>query len=79
MIEQPRKEGTTAVHRKRTRGIARRANLPASGEIHGRITIVQEDRFRMEDELGRGYLFILGRKAGVSMDDLNAWREGGSR
>jgi len=61
---------------KRTLGIARRANLPTSGTVRGRITIVQEDRFRMEDELGRGYLFILGRKAGVSMDDLHAWREG---
>jgi hypothetical protein len=62
--------------RRRTREAARRAELPTSGRVEGRITIVQEDRFRLEDPEGRGYLFTLGRKAGVSMRDLKNWREG---
>jgi hypothetical protein len=62
--------------RSRTREAARRAQLPTSGRVEGRITIVQEDRFRLEDATGRGYLFILGRKSGVSSQELNDWRAG---
>jgi hypothetical protein len=36
----------------------------------GRITIVQESRFRLTAEDGRGYLFILARGANVGADDL---------
>lgn len=52
---------------------ARRADLPLSGQVRGRITIVQEDRFRLEDEHGRGFLFTLSRKSGASMNDLHLW------
>jgi len=36
----------------------------------GRITIVQESRFHLTAEDGRGYLFILARDANVGADDL---------
>lgn len=57
----------------RERGIARRAGLPTSGTVRGVITIVQEDRFRLQDSLGRGYLFTLGRGAGATIQDLHLW------
>jgi hypothetical protein len=56
--------------------LAKRANLPLQGHVQGLVTIVQEDRFRLADAQGRGYLFKLGKKSGVSMDDLHAWRQG---
>ncbi|HEU4753528.1 MAG TPA: hypothetical protein VFU47_10515 [Armatimonadota bacterium] len=61
---------------KRTLGIARRADLPTSGELEGVITIVQEDRFRLEDALGRGFLLTVGRRAGVAMRNLQEWQRG---
>ena len=56
--------------------LAQRANLPLSGEVCGTITVVQEDRFRLEDAQGHGFLFILGRRAGASMGDLHRWSDG---
>jgi hypothetical protein len=56
--------------------LAQRANLPLAGEVRGIITIVQEDRFRLEDEQGHGFLFTLGRQAGASMADLHRWNDG---
>ena len=56
--------------------LAQRANLPLTGEVCGTITVVQEDRFRLEDAQGHGFLFILGRQAGASMVDLHRWNEG---
>jgi hypothetical protein len=56
--------------------LAQRANLPLSGQVRGIITVVQEDRFRLEDAQGHGFLFILGRRAGASMGDLHRWNEG---
>jgi hypothetical protein len=56
--------------------LAKRADLPLAGRVRGIITIVQEDRLRLEDEQGHGYLFTLGRKAGASMADLHRWSEG---
>jgi hypothetical protein len=56
--------------------LAKRANLPLAGELRGQVTIVQEDRFRLEDPQGRGYLFILGKMFGVSMIDLHFWLHG---
>jgi hypothetical protein len=56
--------------------LAQRANLPLAGEVDGIITIVQEDRFRLEDAQGHGFLFILGRRAGASMEDLHRWSDG---
>ena len=53
--------------------LTRRANLPHHGHLRGVITLVQEDRFRLEDDLGRGYLFTLGRGNGVGLDTLHTW------
>ena len=53
--------------------LTRRANLPDHGHLRGVITLVQEDRFRLEDDLGRGYLFTLGRGNGVGLDTLHTW------
>jgi hypothetical protein len=53
--------------------LTRRADLPDHGRLRGTITLVQEDRFRLEDDLGRGYLFILGRGNGVGLRQLHAW------
>lgn len=39
-------------------------------EVRGAVVIVQEDRFRLVDERGRGYLFTLGRRAGISIGKL---------
>lgn len=56
---------------------ARGAGLPLAGSTSGWITLVQETRFRLVDEKGRGYLFTLGWEAGVSARDLAMWsREG---
>ena len=57
--------------------LAKRADLPLAGRVAGLVTIVQEDRFRLTDSQGRGYLFKLGKKSGVTMDDLHAWQQGG--
>ncbi len=57
----------------------RRIPFPTEGELVGRITVVQEDRFRLEDGDGRGYLLILGRRSGVSLADLDAWQRGSVR
>ena len=44
------------------------------GEIVGRITVVQEDRIRVMDQAGRGYLLIVGkRRAGPGQ--LERWRD----
>ena len=56
--------------------LSRRSNIPTAGTLQGVITIVQEDRFRMEDQDGRGYLLTLGHRAGASIPDLEAWRDG---
>ena len=55
--------------------LAQRAKLPLSGQVRGIIILVQEDRFRLEDAQGHGFLFILGRQAGASMRDLHRWSE----
>jgi hypothetical protein len=56
--------------------LARRADLPLAGEIRGVVTVVLEDRFRVVDAHGRGFLFTLGRKCGVSMKELYLWNRG---
>ncbi|MGN6675928.1 MAG: hypothetical protein ACTHMJ_02690 [Thermomicrobiales bacterium] len=45
----------------------------------GRITIVQESRFHLAAEDGRGYLFILARGANVGADDLCRLQASGAR
>jgi hypothetical protein len=52
--------------------------LPDRGTLRGTITLVQEDRFRFADSLGRGYLFTLGRGSGVSLRQLHSWCDAGS-
>ncbi len=51
---------------------------PHAGLVQGRITIVQEDRFRLMDETGRGFLFVT-RKRAASLEQLDAWRDGSVR
>ena len=43
------------------------------GEIVGRITIVQEDRIRVVDARGRGYLLTVGKRR-ATPDQLAAWQ-----
>jgi hypothetical protein len=57
--------------------LTRRADLPQRGHLRGVVTLVQEDRFRLEDDLGRGYLFTLGRGNGVGLRQLHAWCDDG--
>lgn len=45
-------------------------------KVVGRIVIVQEDRIRLVDESGRGYLFVV-RRRGASQDALERWRDAG--
>jgi hypothetical protein len=45
----------------------------------GRITIVQESRFRLTADDGRGFLFILARGANVGADDLCRLQASGAR
>ncbi len=47
---------------------------PHAGEVAGWITIVQEDRFRLMDDEGHGYLFVT-RKRAASHEDLERWRD----
>jgi hypothetical protein len=56
-----------------TERVARRAGLPTAGCVQGVVTLVQEDRFRLEDDAGRGYLFTLGRATGRAVADLYRW------
>jgi formate-dependent nitrite reductase membrane component NrfD len=60
-------------------GMVARADLPTHGRITGTITLVQEDRFRLEDERGRGYLFTLGRGLGLGLQDLRRWSARGTQ
>lgn len=50
---------------------------PTVGRVTGRISIVQESRFRLVDATGRGYLFIAHRRA-ASLDELERWRDEGT-
>jgi formate-dependent nitrite reductase membrane component NrfD len=45
------------------------------GEVEGVITIVQEDRIRVVDDSGRGYLFRVAKRR-ASASELEAWRDG---
>jgi hypothetical protein len=53
--------------------LIQKAGLPGEGRLSGVITIIQEDRFRLEDERGRGYLFTLSWRSGVASEDLFGW------
>jgi hypothetical protein len=61
----------------RARGETAHANGGAGrarGEVTGRITIVQEDRIRVVEGSGRGYLFVVRRRA-ASHRELERWRD----
>src|ERR1041384_6794036 len=45
-------------------------------EVIGRITITQEDRIRVMDRDGRGYLFVV-RKGSATLGELERWRDAG--
>jgi formate-dependent nitrite reductase membrane component NrfD len=47
-------------------------------EVVGRITVVQEDRVRVVDDEGRGYLFTVATRR-PSLADLERWRDGALR
>ena len=53
--------------------ITHRLNLPDRGQLRGVVTLVQEDRFRLQDDIGRGYLLTLGRGNGVGLRNLHTW------
>ncbi len=55
------------------RGRKRRPRI-ARGELQGVITIVQEDRIRVMDRAGRGYLLTV-RKGRARQRDLERWRD----
>ena len=45
-------------------------------EVRGKITVAQEDRIRVVDREGRGYLFVV-RRGRASLSDLERWRDQG--
>lgn len=47
---------------------------PGEETVAGVITTVQEDRFRLMDDRGRGYLFTTLKRA-ASLEDLERWRD----
>jgi hypothetical protein len=47
--------------------------------VSGRINLVQEERFRIMTESGRGYLLVLAHNSPATADDLHQWRRAGSR
>lgn len=55
--------------------VASKAGLPTHGCVRGVITLLQEDRFRVEDADGHGYLFTLGWEAGITVEDLSMFSE----
>ncbi|MFP5213337.1 MAG: hypothetical protein ACLGPL_08160 [Acidobacteriota bacterium] len=55
--------------------------MPSSEKkiLKGYIVLVQEDRFRIVDDTGRGYLLTLSVHAGASQTDLEHWSLSGER
>lgn len=47
--------------------------------ITGRINVVQEGRFRLSTDSGRGLLLTLSRNANVTSEDLCRYHEHGAR
>jgi hypothetical protein len=43
-------------------------------QVVGRIVVVQEDRFRLVEDVGRSYLFALHHTCGVGIEDLQRWQ-----
>ncbi len=53
--------------------------MTSKRKLKGRIIVVQEDRFRIVEDSGRGYLFTLSHKAGINQEDLERFRDAGTR
>jgi formate-dependent nitrite reductase membrane component NrfD len=70
---QPERPQHADAPRRQRHGTLARADLPTRGRITGVVTLAQEDRFRLEDAQGRGYLFTLGRGLGIGLDRLRQW------
>lgn len=43
-------------------------------QVVGRITVVQEDRIRVVDSTGKGYLFVVKKRA-AALEELERWRD----
>lgn len=59
-----------------------RKDVMATGRIRkvkGEILLIQEERFRLVGETGRGFLFTLSHKASVTVDHLELWYKERSR
>lgn len=56
----------------------RRPHRPHAS-VAGRITVVQETRFRLVDDDGIGYLFTLGRFCRAGPSQLERWRSAKTR
>jgi hypothetical protein len=55
---------------------------PLRTETHfatGRIVAIQEDRFRLETDIGQGLLLTLGKDSRQSPGDLAAWHAADAR
>jgi hypothetical protein len=44
-------------------------------QVVGRIVVVQEDRFRLVEDVGRSGLFTLHHTCGIGIEDLQRWRQ----
>jgi hypothetical protein len=47
--------------------------------LDGRIVAVQENRFRLAADTGRGYVFTLHHSCGTSIEDLQRWHDADAR
>jgi hypothetical protein len=46
-------------------------------KLIGRIILVQENRFRLVGDSGKGYLLMLSHKTTAAQKDLERWRDAG--
>ena len=60
--------------KRRSVTVLRSRETAAPVEVTGRITFLQEDRIRLVDAEGRGYLLV-ARKGSASLDQLEQWRD----
>ena len=50
-----------------------------TSSVTGLITLRQEDRFRLEDDQGVGYLFTLKQNFRISTNDIEGWSRTATR
>ncbi|HEX6535626.1 MAG TPA: NrfD/PsrC family molybdoenzyme membrane anchor subunit [Gemmatimonadaceae bacterium] len=78
VARRARGAGEPSAERANRRGVPARASRALrGGEVSGRITIVQEDRIRLLDAMGRGYLLIV-RPRRATLAQLERWRDAGT-